>query len=173
VGLPVAHRSGYLVGLSASTVQKIHHILHKALSQAVKWDLIPRNPADAVTAPRPATEEMRPLSVEETRRLLEAAKEDRLEALYVLAVTTGMRRGELLGLKWSDVDLESATVSIRRTLTRVDNGKSAALGAAKTKRGHRTVRLTREATKALRSHLRFALYANVGAALVYYWCTER
>jgi len=115
-------------GLSASTVQKIHHVLHKALSQAVKWDLIPRNPADAVKAPRPAPEEMHPLSAEETLKLLEAAKGDKLEALYVLAVTTGMRRGELLGLKWSDVDLENSTVSIRRTLTRTDNGKRVALG---------------------------------------------
>jgi integrase len=140
-------------GLSASTVQKIHHILHKALSQGVKWDLIPRNPADAVEAPRPAPEEMHPLSAEETRKLLEAANGDRLEALYVLAVTTGMRRGELLGLKWSDVDLENATVSIRRTLTRTDNGKRVALGDPKTKKSRRTIRLTPQAVEALRSHL--------------------
>jgi integrase len=92
-------------GLSPSTVQKIHHVLHKALAQAVRWDLIARNPADAVKAPRPAPEEMRPLSAEEARRLLDAAEGDRLEALYALAVTTGMRRGELLGLKWSDINL--------------------------------------------------------------------
>jgi integrase len=94
--------------LSPATVQKMHHVIHKALLQAVRWDLIARNPADAVKAPSPATEEMRPLSADEARRLLDVAKGDRLEALYVLAVHTGMRRGELLGLKWSDVDLEGA-----------------------------------------------------------------
>jgi integrase len=140
-------------GLSASTVQKIHHVLHKTLSQAVKWDLIPRNPADAVEAPRPVPEEMHPLSAEETRKLLEAAKGDKLEALYVLAVTTGMRRGELLGLKWSDVDLENSRLSIRRTLTRTDNGKGVALGDTKTKKSRRTIPLTPHAVDALRSHL--------------------
>jgi integrase len=77
---------------------------------------------------------MHPLSPDEVRRLLEAASGDRLEALYVLAINTGMRRGELLGLKWSDVDLEGGRLSIRRTLTRTDNGKRVALGAPKTKR---------------------------------------
>ena len=139
-------------GLSPSTVQKIHHVLHKALSQAVRWDLIARNPADAVKATRPAPEEMRPLSAEETRRLLDDAEGDRLEALYVLAATTGMRRGELLGLKWSDIDLENSRLSIRRTLTRTDNGKRVALGEPKTKGSRRTVRLTPRVVEALRSH---------------------
>jgi integrase len=86
-------------GLSPATVQKIHTVLHKALTQALKWNMIPRNAADAVKAPRPAPEEMRPLSPEEARKLIEAARGDKLEALFVLAVHTGMRQGELLGLK--------------------------------------------------------------------------
>lgn len=139
-------------GLSGSTVQKIHHVLHKALSQAVRWDLIPRNPADGVKAPTSSTKEMRPLSGEEARRLLETAAGDRLEALYVLAVHTGMRRGELLGLKWEDVDLEASTLRIRRTMTRTDNGKTLALGEPKTKQSRRTVRLTPRAVEALRRH---------------------
>jgi integrase len=140
-------------GLSASTVQKVHHVLHKALAQAVRWDLIPRNPADAVKAPRPMPKEMRPLSAKEARRLLDAAKGDKLEALYVVAVTTGMRRGELLGLKWSDVDLGNTRLSIRRTLTRTENGKYVALGDTKNKKSRRTVRLTPQAVEALRMHL--------------------
>jgi integrase len=139
-------------GLSPSTVQKIHHILHKALAQAVRWDLIPRNPADSVTAPAPTTKEMHPLSAEEARRLLEAARGDRLEALYVLAVHTGMRRGELLGLKWEDVDLDGQTFRVRRTLTRTDNGRRLALGEPKTRKSRRTVKLTQGAVEALRSH---------------------
>lgn len=105
-------------GLSPATVQKMHHVLHKALGQAVRWNLIPRNPADAVKAPTPTPKEMHPLSVHEARRLLAAAQGDRLEALYVLAIHTGMRRGELLGLQWADVDLDSSTIRVRRTLTR-------------------------------------------------------
>ncbi len=136
--------------LSASTVQKIHHVLHKALAQAVRWDLIPRNPTDNVKAPTPTPKEMHPLSASEARKLLEAAGGDRLEALYVLAVHTGMRRGELLGLKWADVDLENATVRVRRTLTR--NGTGYVLGEPKTKNSRRTVRLTQKATQALRRH---------------------
>jgi integrase len=140
-------------GLSASTVQKVHHVLHKALDQALKWDLIPRNSADAVKAPTPAPKEMHPLSVQEARRLLDTASGDRLEALYVLGVTTGMRRGELLGLKWTDVDLENGRLSIRRALTRTDEGKYVALTEPKTKGSRRTVKLTQRAVQALRSHL--------------------
>ncbi len=141
-------------GLSASTVQKIHHVMHKALGQAVRWDLIPRNPADAVKAPTPTPKEMRPLSADESYQLLEAARGNRLEALYVLAIYTGMRRGELLGLKWEAVGLDGnpPTVRVRRTLTRVDNGRRLALGAPKTKKSRRTVRLTQRAVEALRSH---------------------
>ena len=139
-------------GLSPSTVQKIHHVLHKALSQAIKWSLIPRNPAHDVKAPTPTPKEMHPLSAEEARRLLETARGDRLEALYVLAVHTGMRRGELLGLKWADVDLENATIRVRRTLTRIDNGEPHSR-APKNKKSRRNVRLTQRAVEALRSHL--------------------
>jgi integrase len=87
------------------------------------------------------------------RQLLDAARGDRLEAFYVLAVHTGMRRGELLGLKWDDVDLENATVRVRRTLARIANGRRLALGPPKNKKSHRTVRLTERAVEALRSYL--------------------
>src|SRR3712207_1609668 len=105
-------------GLSGSTVQKIHHVLHKALTQAMRWDLIPRNPADSVKAPTPTSKEMHPLSAHEARGLLKAARGDRLEALYVLALHTGMRQGELLALRWDDIDLDAGTLRVRRTLTR-------------------------------------------------------
>jgi len=137
-------------GLSGSTVQKVHHVLHKALAQAVRWDLIPRNPADSVKAPTPTPREMNPLSASEARRLLEAAQGDRLEALYVVAIHTGMRRGELLGLKWKDVDLEGYTIRVRRTLTR--EGNSYALGEPKTKKSRRTLKLTQRAMEAFKNH---------------------
>jgi integrase len=101
--------------------------------------------------PRPAPEEMRTLSAAEARRLLEAARGDRLEALYVLAVTTGMRQGELLALKWQDIDLENATLSVRRTITR--SGNRLFLGEPKTKKSRRTIRLTDAGVRTLRDHL--------------------
>lgn len=94
---------------------------------------------------------MRTLSAEETRRLLEAAHGDKLEALYVLAVTTGMRQGELLAIKWQDVNLEKATVSVRRTLTK--SGGRLLLGEPKTKKSRRTIQLTKAAVRSLREHL--------------------
>src|SRR5215218_10302406 len=130
----------------------MHHVAHKALDQAVKWNLIPRNPADAVKAPTPTPKEMHPLSAPEARRLLDAASGDRLEAFYVLAVHTGMRRGELLGLKWDDVDLGNSTVRVHRTLTRTGNGRRIALGKPKTDKSNRNVRLTPRAVEALNRH---------------------
>jgi len=138
-------------GFAPASVIKLHVVLHKALSQAVAWHMVPRNVAEVVKAPRPTPKEMRPLSAEETRHLLEAARGDRLEALYVLAVTTGMRQGELLALKWQDVDLENATISVRRSLTR--NGTRLLSGESKTKKSRRTICLTEAAVQALRGHL--------------------
>lgn len=150
VHLQSLYRNRLDSGLSASTVQKLHHVLHKALSQAKRLKLIAHNPADDVKAPTPAPKEMRPLSAHEARKLLEAAQGDRLEALYLLAIHTGMRRGELLGLKWDDVDFDGSTVRVRRTLTR--KGTGYVLGGPKTKKSRRTVRLTQRAVGALRSH---------------------
>jgi integrase len=132
-------------------VRKIHSTLHKALSQAVADGLIPRNAAD-VKAPRPAPEEMRPLSEAEARAFLEAAGkvEDRFEALYVLAITTGLRRGELLGLRWDDADLERGTLRVGRALVR--EGGRHELGETKTRRGRRRVNLTPRTVAALKAH---------------------
>src|SRR5215210_5322705 len=147
------YRNRLDAGLSASTVHKMHDILRRGLAQATKWHLVPRNVVDTVKPPRPAPKEIRALSADETRRMLKTAVGNRLEALYVLAVHTGMRRGELLGLKWADVDLENARVSVRRSLTRTDNGRRVVLGDLKTKKSRRSICLTRQAVEALRVHL--------------------
>ena len=84
-------------GLSSSTVQCVHKTLHKALKQAVRWGLIPRNVSDAVDAPRPAKPEIMLLNAEQLNRFLHAAKEDRLFALYQLAMTTGLRFRRVTG----------------------------------------------------------------------------
>src|SRR5829696_9067127 len=139
-------------GLSASTVHKMHDILRRGLAQATQWHLVPRNVVEAAKPPRPAPKEIKALSADEARRLLRAACEDRLEALYVLAIHTGMRQGELLALRWQDVDLENAVVSVRRTLTR--SGGKVVFGEPKTKKSRRSIRLTPQAVEALRGHLK-------------------
>jgi len=135
-------------GLSPRTVQIIHATLHKALAQAVALFLIPRNPAAFATPPRATHREMRPLSEEQVKLLLEASKGDKLEALYVLAITTGMRKGEILGLKWEDVDLVSRIVRVKRT---VHNGT---VHPPKTSRGYRSISLATDAVVALKERER-------------------
>jgi integrase len=143
------YRSKLNSGLSRRTVQLIHTTLHKALKQAVRWGLLPRNVTEAVTSPRPNKKEIHPLTPKEARTLLEAAKGERFEALYVLAVTAGLRRGELLGLRWTDVDLERGYVQVRQQLIRTRGG----LTFTSPKGGKsRSVRLTTTAVKALQSH---------------------
>ena len=103
-------------------------------------------------APRPTPREISPLFAEEARALLEAARAagDRFEALYVLAITAGLRRGELLGLRWEDADLERGVLRVGRALVR--EGGSYQPGTTKTKRGRRSIRLTPRAVSALKAH---------------------
>jgi integrase len=137
-------------GLSPKTVKYIHTTLHRALKQAVRWGLVPRNVAAEVDPPKVRPPEMRPLSPIQARQLVRAAKGDRLEALYVLAITTGMRQGELFGLDWEDVDLESGTVRVRRTLTLAKGGPR--LTEPKTRGSRRSIRLTTGALETLARH---------------------
>jgi integrase len=138
-------------GLSGATVRKMHSVLRKALKQAVLDGLIPRNVCEAVKPPKVERKKIKPLDRQQAKTLLEAASGDRLEALYVLAVHTGMREGELLGLKWEDVDLERGVLRLRRSLVR-EGGKTT-LGDLKTPKSRRSIRLTHAAAEALRSHL--------------------
>jgi integrase len=140
-----------LQSCSPRTVRYIHVTLHKALKQAVNDGLIPRNVTEAVKPPQICREEINPLTPEQVKALLEVARGDRLEALYVLAIHTGLRQGELLGLKWEDVDLEAGTLQVRRTLTTAKGGP--VLSTPKTKGSRRSVKLTQSAVEALRSHL--------------------
>lgn len=138
-------------GYAPSGVNKLHVTLHKALDQAVRWHMVPRNVCEAVSAPRPSSEEMQTLSPDQVLALLDTVRGDRLEALYTVAVTAGLRQGEILALRWDDVDLEAATVSVRRTLTK--NGTALLTGDTKTGKSRRTISLTDAAVTALREHL--------------------
>jgi len=139
-----------LLTLSPRTVNYIHVTLHKALKDAVSDGLVPRNVCDAVKSPRPGKKEVTPLTQNQARSLLAAARGDRLEALYIVALHCGLRQGELLGLKWEDVDLNAGTLSVRRTLseTRMEGFK---YESPKSGKG-RSVKLSQGATDALRIH---------------------
>src|SRR5947209_1236880 len=91
-------------GLAATTVGVFHIVLHKAFDTAMKWGLVPRNVCDLVSPPRAKKFEMKPLTMEQTQQLLAAARGHPQEALFILALATGMRRGELLALKWQDIN---------------------------------------------------------------------
>jgi len=136
--------------LSPTTVLHHHRVLREALGQAVRWQIIPRNPADAVEPPRPARKEMRVLTAEQIDRLLETAKGTPLYMPILLAAATGMRRGEILGLRWQDVDLNAATVSVCRTLE-ITKGRMA-FKEPKSAKSRRVITLPAFAVEALRCH---------------------
>jgi integrase len=137
-------------GLSPRTVQFLHAVLHAALRQALHRGLIPRNPADAVRAPRPQRHQIHPLDPVQTRALLTAAQADPLQALYVLAVMTGMRQGELLGLQWADIDWTRGRVRIQHTLQWLRGGEWR-LDEPKTGHSRRSIRLPATVLQALKA----------------------
>ncbi len=143
------YRSKLDSGLAPRTVLHVHRSLSKALKQAKDDGLIPRNAAEPVKPPRPRKEEIRPLTPEQVRVLFASVSGTRNEALYVVAVTAGLRRGELQGLKWEDVDLEAGMLQVRRTLSEPKGGH--VFEAPKSGKG-RNIRLTRRAVEALRAH---------------------
>ena len=132
------------------SIAHLHAMLHGALRTAVLWHLIPRNPTDAVRPPRPERREMLVLTGPQVRELLASLAGDPLEALYVLAVATGMRQGELLGLRWSDVDLEAGRIAVQHALIRV--GREWHLAEPKTPRSRRQIRIGLRTVEALRAH---------------------
>lgn len=145
-------------GLSAVTVSAIHNLLHRALDDAVKWDVLSRNVCDRVSPPRKVRQEIKPLTLEQTHLLLEAVHDHPHEALFVLALTTGMRRGELLGLKWQDINFQEGVLQVRRILNRVPTkmvkevGQNYIEAEPKTERSRRSIILTAMALDVLREH---------------------
>jgi integrase len=137
-------------GAKSGTVVQVHAVLHRMFKQALLWNLVPRNPAEAVTRPKKRRQEMQTLSPEQARKLLEAARGDRLEALYVLAITTGMRQGEMLGLRWKDIDMERGMVHLQASLQRTKDGFE--FVQPKTSSSRRQIMLTSAAIDALGRH---------------------
>ncbi|MGK2965103.1 MAG: tyrosine-type recombinase/integrase [Tepidiformaceae bacterium] len=140
-------------GLSPTTVRYIHQIVRKALADAVRWGLLVRNPAAQVDPPRRSDQEMATWSAPQARRFIEAVADDRLRAMWVLLCSTGMRRGEVLGLRWDDVDLDAGRIAVQRALVEV-SGYDLRLSDPKSARGKRSVRLDAHTTAELVRHRR-------------------
>ena len=145
--------------LSPRSVAYVHTILHRAFRDAVRWNLIVRNPADQADPPRARPSDRvraRTWTGEEIARFLEATTESRHAPLWRLIATTGLRRGEALGLRWEDVDLAKARMSINRTLVQIGDYRSGdtglAWGTPKTARGRRAISLDPETAAALKAH---------------------
>jgi len=138
-------------GRSARTILLIHSVLHRALNQALGWGLIGRNPAQPVIRPKLQKTEMKTLTNFQAIDLLQSAKGSRLEALLWLALTTGLREGELLGLKWSDLDWTTSRLKIQRQLQRL-RGKGLVFTEPKSSAGRRGVTLSSDIISRLRSH---------------------
>lgn len=143
--------------LSARSVAYIAAILHRCFRDAVRWQNLTRNPADAADPPRPHVKpEMRTWSASELRAFLRSLDHDRLSGCWWLLATTGMRRGEALGLRWSDVDLERKLIRVVRTLITTDVQRKGdpgfSWGTPKTAKGRRTIALDDAAVAALKAH---------------------
>lgn len=137
-------------GLAPRSVRNVHVVIRRALGQAERWGFIPRNAAALVDKPRAERPEITTLTEDQVRALLVAAAGTRFEALYVLAITTGMRQGELLGLHWRDIDLDRGALQVRWTLTPAKGGFHFA--EPKTTRSRRRVELGPTAIASLRRH---------------------
>ena len=149
-GLLKSGRKNGKGGLSKRTVLHVHRLLHTALGHAVKWQLVARNVADAVQPPAPERKEMRALDERQTVWLFEAARGTRLYVPILFDATTGVRRGELLAIKWPDINLDAGSLSLRRSLEQTRAGLR--FKETKNKKG-RVISLPAILVKALREHL--------------------
>lgn len=147
-------------GLSSSTIKNVHAVLNSALKQAVRWGKINRNPAALVDLPRNKKTEMKVLNQEEAKRFLDTAIYNRLKSLFSLLITTGMRPGEALALKWNDIDFENNRITINKSLSRVDGKWS--LKEPKTSHGRRTIPVPSEVMKDIKEHKELQDHEKVG-----------
>jgi integrase len=148
--------------LSVSTVRRIRSVLAQALTQAQRWELVDRNAAALSRPPRAARREGRSLTIKEAQTLVAGLEGHRLEAAFVTMLGTGLRRGEALALKWSDIDLEHATLTVSRQLrresgpinpeTKRHEGGTITFVEPKTEKSRRQVPLPEFVVTALRAH---------------------
>jgi len=146
----VYRKLGEEKGLAPKTVRHVHTTLRKALSDAIKWGMVERNAASAAEPPKLVRSEMRTWTAEDVRAFLNFIDDDPLKVVFTLLCTTGMRRGEVLGLRWSDIDFENARLRVQQTLTSVEY--QLVFGEPKTSRGRRSVPFDPSTLAVLRQH---------------------
>jgi integrase len=139
-------------GRSAKTIRHVHTTLSSALSQAVRWRLLVQNPVAMVKPPRQVRKEMSALSPKEASRFLKAAEKDEFGVLFALALTTGMRPEEYLGLQWKDIDVAKGTATVQRALVWNRKGGGWYISEPKTSQSRRTIPLPASVTLALSRH---------------------
>ena len=137
-------------GLAAQTVLHFHRLLHRALSQAVKWQLLARNPVDAVEPPRPQRQEMNAINEADTALLLDKLAGSSLFSPVLFAITTGLRRGEVLALRWKDVNLVEGRITVNQSLEQTKDGLR--FKSPKTERSRRQVPLPSVTLDLLKEH---------------------
>ncbi len=138
---------------SPKTIRHVHNVLSSALKQAVRWKMLMQNPCDICELPRMEKTEMMYFTPEETAKFLDVAKDDKFFPAFLLAIETGMRPEEYLGLKWKDIDFEQKTLSVRRALV-VKKGGGYIFTEPKTKKSRRSIPLSNTLINALKSHRR-------------------
>ena len=150
--LSTAYADMLSTGLAPRTVGHAHRVLGRALREAEVAGIITRNVARLVRPPRVANAEMRTFSADQARALIRAAHDtnDRLAAIYGVALATGARQGELLALRWQDVDFDRGAIRIARTLIRASGGLT--MSEPKTASARRTIPIGRTTLDALRAH---------------------
>ncbi|PZR62535.1 MAG: site-specific integrase [Chloroflexi bacterium] len=155
----LARLTGRRGALSPTTRRYVYAVLRIALGRALKLGRVERNVCTLIDPPSKPRRELQPLSGSELRSLLDGTRGDRLGALYVTAAGTGLRQGELLALRWSDLELDRGELAVRHTLQR----GTRTLGEPKTERGRRALRLPHEVRTALRDHRRRQLAERLAA----------
>lgn len=149
--LVALYNAGAAKGMSAASLRHMHAVIRRALNVAVRWQLISVNPATLVDAPKAAQHEVTALTADEARRLIHAARDDRMQARWIVGLALGLRQGEALGLWWEDVDLDAQLLRIRRALQR-QRGGGLVFTEPKTRRSRRTIPLPVPLVRALIEH---------------------
>jgi integrase len=154
-------------GLAARTVRYTHAVISSALKQAVKWGILDRNAANFVDLPRLTKREMAAMSSEEAGRFLESADKDRWAVMWRLALFTGMRPEEYLGLQWKDIDFERAVVRVQRALIWRRRGGGWRIEEPKTAKSRRSINIPLDLAKKLKEHKRHQAEERMKAGAKY------
>jgi integrase len=150
--------------LSRENIQKIHSLINDSLKKAEKWELIKRNVASLVDRPKAFKKELSVWEIDEVKKFLLAARTSRYYIAFLLALTTGMRQGEILALRWKDIDFNNNTLSVKQTLSHTGNK---IIPGAKTKSSLRSITLPLETVNALARHKKVIQYEKKIADVLY------